>query len=99
MTVGQFLEKVDASHMIRIQKGGKDVFCNYLGTLRLIVGRQDDEGLAQLLEEEVKNFAAIPEIRHRQWKSKGLMQPLRPEDMPTYSFSDLQMTLYYTITI
>lgn len=98
MTVGQFLEKVSASCMIRIRKGGEDVFCGYLGTLRLNV-KEKREGLEKMLEEEVQHFAAVPEIRHRQWKDKGLMPPLRPDVTPTYSFSDLQMTLYYTITL
>ena len=99
MTVGQLLEKIESSCMIRIRKNGEDAFCGYLGTLRLEAEDRKDEGLAKLIEEEVQHFAAVPEIRHRQWKDKGLIQPLLPEATPTYLFSDLQMTLYYTITL
>lgn len=96
MTVGQFLEKIESSCMIRIRKNGEDVLYGYLGSLRLDA---KGEGLEKLINEEVQHFAALPEIRHRQWKDKGLMPPLCPEATPTYSFSDLQMTLYYIITL
>ena len=48
---------------------------------------------------EVKKFRAVPEITHRRWKELGLMKPLEPEQTAQYKFSDLQMSLYYTIYI
>lgn len=42
---------------------------------------------------------AVPEITHRRWKELGLMKPLEPEQTAQYKFSDLQMSLYYTIYI
>ena len=33
------------------------------------------------------------------WKELGLMKPLEPEQTAQYKFSDLQMSLYYTIYI
>lgn len=48
---------------------------------------------------EVKRFCPVPEIRHKEWKKRGLMPPMKPEETPEFSFSDLQMTLYNTIYI
>lgn len=50
-------------------------------------------------EHEVKKFRAVPEITHRRWKELGLMKPLEPDQTAQYKFSDLQMSLYYTIYI
>lgn len=46
---------------------------------------------------EVDDFAFHIDISHKQWKEKGLMQPLMPEDTPQYSFADLQQTIYYEV--
>lgn len=48
---------------------------------------------------EVKKFRAVPEITHRRWKELGLLKPLEPDQTAQYKFSDLQMSLYYTIYI
>lgn len=49
--------------------------------------------------EAVKRFRTIPEIRHKQWKERGLMAPMEPDETPKYSFSDLEMKIYYDIYI
>lgn len=50
-------------------------------------------------DAEVKRFCPVPEIRHKEWKKRGLMPSMKPEETPEFSFSDLQMTLYNTIYI
>ena len=50
-------------------------------------------------EAEVKDFAVVPDIRHKDWQKLGLMKPLEPGEHPQYKFSDLTMTLYYTFCI
>ena len=52
----------------------------------------------EILSAEVKRFQAVPEIRHKEWQKRGLMKPLQPEETPEYNFSDLQMSIYHTIT-
>lgn len=52
-----------------------------------------------ILDAQVKRFRASPEIRHKEWKDRGLMPPMEPEKTPDFRFSDLQMTLYYKIII
>ena len=41
----------------------------------------------------------IPEINRKDAKKLGLIEPLHPEDTPAYSFSDLELRLYYEIVI
>jgi hypothetical protein len=72
-------------------KEKKDVYVGYLGLLDVKeVGIED---------AEVTKFKAVPEIRHKQWKERGLDAPLQQHEMPQYSFSDLMMTLYYEVHI
>ena len=35
----------------------------------------------------------------KDWKARGLMAPIEPEQAPDYKFSDLEMKLYYKICI
>lgn len=95
MTLQEFIGVIENSDMLRIIKGGKDIFINYRASLS-----HEALGIFENVKhEEVKKFRAVPEIRHREWKERNLMPPLSPEETPDYSFSDLQMKLYYTIYI
>lgn len=53
----------------------------------------------------VKEFIGTLESSDRlriiegKWKELGLMKPLEPDQTAQYKFSDLQMSLYYTIYI
>ena len=62
-------------------------------------GRLQSREYRKYSEHEVKKFRAVPEITHRRWKELGLMKPLEPDQTAQYKFSDLQMSLYYTIYI
>ncbi|MDE6435683.1 MAG: hypothetical protein K2L07_15825 [Lachnospiraceae bacterium] len=52
-----------------------------------------------VMDDQVKGFQVLPEIYHKQWKDRGLMPPMEPEKTADFRFSDLQMILYYKITI
>ncbi len=52
-----------------------------------------------ILETEMVSFRIDPEIRAKDWKARGLMAPIEPEQAPDYKFSDLEMKLYYKICI
>lgn len=94
MTVEEFAGLIDRSDKVRIIKGGQEEFTGWLALLEM------QEGIyGALREETVRKFRAVPELRHREWKERGLAAPLEPEETPEYSFSDLRMTLYYTIYI
>ena len=43
--------------------------------------------------------ADLSPIRAKDWKARGLMAPIEPEQAPDYKFSDLEMKLYYKICI
>lgn len=96
MTLQDIVGILQNSDRVRIIKGDKDLFVGYLASLVMDKG---NEFMQQYGKEEMKKFRVIPEIRHKGWREKGLMQPLQPEQLAEYSFSDLQMSLYYTIYI
>lgn len=74
-----------------IVRGGMDV--------QPFADHEISEEYRKYSEHEVKKFRAVPEITHRRWKELGLMKPLEPDQTAQYKFSDLQMSLYYTIYI
>lgn len=94
MTVKEFCAVISDTSRLRIREGMKDVYVGFLGVLKT-----DSGTFGRVQDMEVKRFIADPELRHRQWQQRKLMQPLLPKETPDYSFSDLQMTLYYTIEI
>lgn len=101
MTLQEFFGVIENSDRIRIIKDGADVFTGYLVGFSPLVYKVSTEQERALFEkykdEQIKKFRAVPEIRHRRWKELNLMKPLEPDETPDFSFSDLQMTLYYTI--
>lgn len=93
MTVKEQIAIFDSAVRLQIIKDGAELWLGYLANFQYC---QDVEAI---LEAEVIKFKAIPDIKHKQWKEKNLMKPLEPNETPQYSFSDLQMSLYYTIYI
>ncbi|RKM61012.1 hypothetical protein D6855_03700 [Butyrivibrio sp. CB08] len=53
----------------------------------------------EYLGYKVLKLRMIPEINHKRAKELGLIESMHPEDTPAYSFSDLELRLYYEITI
>jgi len=94
VTVEEFAGLIDRSDRVRIIKGGQEAFTGWLAELVL-----DSGAYGAVRKEAVRKFRAVPEITHREWKERGLVPPLEPEETPDYSFSDLRLTLYYTIYI
>lgn len=94
MTVKEFCAVISEASRLRIRKDMKDVYVGFLGVLKT-----DSSMFGSIQDMEVKRFIADPELRHRQWQQRKLMKPLLPKETPDYSFSDLQLTLYYTIEI
>lgn len=52
-----------------------------------------------LMEETVTDFSFHPEINHRQWRERNLMPPIDPDKTPNFLYKDLQMSIYYKITL
>ncbi len=64
----------------------------------------DSDKLGSHLDRQYLGYKVIalymrPEISHKRAKELGLIEPLHPEDTPAYSFSDLELRLYYEIVI
>lgn len=103
MTLEQFIEPIHNITKIRIVKGKgnryetseADIYIGWLGILR-----EDKSQISkEIWQSEVKDFVAVPDIRHKDWQKLGLMKPLEPGEHPQYKFSDLTMTLYYTFFV
>lgn len=99
MTVRDILEVINNSDNLLIVR---DAECEskqetiYKGYKALLA---HDPVADAVMDAQVKKFRASPEIRHKEWESRGLMPPMEPEKTPDFCFSDLQMTLYYKIII
>lgn len=93
MNLKETLSLLSEPDRIRIIKGEEEIYTGFLGTYEI---RSD---IKLTGNEIVERLQAIPEIRHRQWKEKGLLPPTEPNWTAQYSFSDLEMKIYYTITL
>lgn len=94
MTVSDIMTILESPDRVRIMQGDVEICNQYFANIK-----EDKELIEKYKDTQVKRFRVIPEIRHKRWKELNLMQPLEPEETPSFSFSDLQMTLYYTILI
>ncbi len=93
MKLEDILKLLSSSDRLRIIKGGETIYIGYLANL-------ERAGSGMLTgQEEVEKLRVVPELRSKYWKEKGLMPPCEPEELAQYSFSDLEMKLYYDIHI
>lgn len=83
MTLEQFIEPIHNITRIRIVKGKgsryetseADVYIGWLGILR-----EDKSQISkEIWQAEIKDFAVVPDIRHKDWQKLGLMKPLEQE--------------------
>lgn len=94
MTVKDIMTLLESPDRVRAIKDGEEIYNQYFANMQV-----DKEIIEQIGDAEVKRFRAVPEITHRRFKELGLIPPLKPEETPDYSFRDLQMCIYHTITI
>jgi hypothetical protein len=97
MILQELIDTLDNSDCLRVIKDDKEIFVGYVAIFSMKIKSQEMNLFEQYKQETVKKFKAVPEIRHRRWKELNLIKPLMPEETPNFSFSDLQMSLYYTI--
>lgn len=94
MTVKDVMTILESPDKVRIFRNDEEIYNEYFAQMRA-----DEKLIKQIGDTEVKRCRLIPEIRHKRWKELGLNAPLKPEETPDYSFSDLQLCIYYTIII
>ena len=99
MTVKELIDTLESSDRLRIIKDGADVYVGYLAEFRPFLDHKICEEYRKYSGDTVKKFRAVPEITHKRWQELGLIKPLEPDQTAQYKFSDLQMSLYYTIYI
>lgn len=94
MTVRDVMTLLESPDKARILQDNKEVYVGYFANLRA-----DTKVIEQFGDMEVKKFRLNPEIRHKQWKERNLMPPMRPDETPDFKFSDLQLTIYHDIYV
>lgn len=92
ITLEEFAELLEPTDRIRIIKGNKEAFIGWLDILKGYTEIYKD-----LKSDQVREFRAVPELRHKNWEELGLLSPIEPYTPAEFSFSDMQMKLYYTI--
>jgi hypothetical protein len=99
MKMSEALAYRAGSDHIQIIRAGNMVFTGFKASLEFIRGGARLAELGISGEEEVKAYDCHLEIKHKDWESRGLMKPIRPDiDMP-YRFQDLMICMWYQIQI
>lgn len=93
MAIKDLVAVMHGSDRIRVIKGEEELYMGYIGNFIPY------EVFTRLKDKTVKGFYHYMELRHKRYEELGLLAPMHPEETPDYSFSDLQMTCYYTIEI
>lgn len=93
MIVREILDTLAPSDHVIIRRGDEQLYNGYAAST---VHEDTTKGL---MMARVKKLTFYPEIRHKQYKEKGLLAPMNPEDTPAYEFKDLVLRLYYIIGI
>ena len=79
MKLREFIGVFEQSERLRIVKDGKEIYTGYKALM-------EHAELEAVMDAEVKRFCPVPEIRHKEWKERGLMPPMKPEETPAICF-------------
>ncbi len=93
MAVKDLIAVLAQSERIRVIEGKTELYMGYIANFIPY------EVFGRLKDKTVKKFYHHMELRHKRYKELKLDAPIHPEQTPDYSFSDLQLTSYYTIEI
>lgn len=92
ITVEQALSYTRAGDRVQIIDGETEIYTGYASLLH-------EETKERIAHRLVKKYHYSLDIRHKDWKRRGLMPPIEPEETAQYSFSDLQLSVYTMIYI
>ena len=99
MTVEEFIGTLESSDRLRIIEGKAEVYVGYLAAFKPFADHEISEEYRKYREHEVKKFRAGAGDNAQTLERAGAYEPLEPDQTAQYKFSDLQMSLYYTIYI
>ena len=99
ITLNNMMELMSNSDRVRVFRGDEELYTGYLAYINGVFHGENLGSIGLTGEEPVKKYRVVPEIRHKDWKKLGLMEPLQPEEMESYRFADLIMSLYHVIMI
>lgn len=91
------LNLLSAPDIVRVQmKDDSEVlFSGFWGILR----DYEKWRIAAFTQRTVKEYRTVCEIRSKDWKEKGLIPPMLPDETPQYSFKDMQVNVIHEIWI
>ncbi len=92
--VSQIVELMENPDSVMITEGSRVIFAGYRGIM--LNHCQEYEAVK---DRPVKRLTIQTDISHKQWKERGLLNPLEPDKLADYSFADLQLTVYRRIEI
>lgn len=107
LRLSQLLEVINEGARIRIirgrrgnrepqfEPGNKILFCNY----KCMLSYSDDATAFLADDPQVKEIVFNQEIRHKEYRERGLFPPYEPELTREYEFKDLTVFLYYDVYI
>lgn len=87
------LKLMENSDYTLITRGSKTLYSGF----RFHLNNMKQFGLTG--NEVVERLRMVPEYNHRQWKAKGLENPINEEMLPTIELKDMQITLWYKIIL
>lgn len=93
MTIADLAPVFCGPDRVQITKDGAEIFAGYWG---LFVYHEDYE---ELQDAEVKKLGIATEIWHKDYKKLRLKAPMHPDETPHFSFSDLNLIIWRTVTI
>lgn len=92
MNLEQALNYRTGSDRVILYENKKAIFTGYASMI-------PQEIKDRLSSEEVTGYRCRLDKTHKEWAKRGLMPPLQSEETEQYSFSDLQLSLYYCIYV
>lgn len=93
VTVEELVNLTNKTGKLRVFEGKEQQYIGYM--FDLIEYKQE---LWQRWKHKlVKSFGFHLDIRHKNWKELGLMEPLEPDSIASYQYSDMQEEVYYEI--
>ena len=107
MRLSEILSVIEGSDRIRIIEGKRGnrepqydpgVKILYSGYASMVAYHSDTDAYLER-DPEVRRVVASQEIRHKEFKERGLLPPYEPEITRMYEFKDLTIFLYYDIYI